>query len=85
MIVAPLLVPIGVAESSGAVAKAVVELRAIRRGDFYVLTHPEFREELQETFDEVLASLPDAEAPAGRLEVEAMRRSGKAQAQEFWR
>ena len=60
-------------------------LRAIRRGDFYVLTHPEFREELQETFDEVLASLPDEEAPAGRLEVEAMRRSGKAEAQEFWR
>jgi NADP-dependent 3-hydroxy acid dehydrogenase YdfG len=60
-------------------------LRGIRRGDFYVLTHPEFRGELQETFDEVLASLPDEEAPAGRLEVEAMRRSGKAQAQEFWR
>jgi NAD(P)-dependent dehydrogenase (short-subunit alcohol dehydrogenase family) len=59
-------------------------LRAIRRGDFYVLTHPEFREELQETFDEVLASLPDEEAPAGRLEVEAMRRSAKAQAREFW-
>jgi NADP-dependent 3-hydroxy acid dehydrogenase YdfG len=59
-------------------------LRAIRRGDFYVLTHPEFREELQETFDEVLASLPDEEAPAGRLEVETMRRAGKAQAQEFW-
>ena len=33
----------------------------------------------------MLASLPDEEAPAGRLEVEAMRRSGKAQAQEFWR
>jgi NAD(P)-dependent dehydrogenase (short-subunit alcohol dehydrogenase family) len=60
-------------------------LRAIRRGDFYVLTHPEFREELQETFDEVLASLPDEEAPAGRLEVEGMRRSGKAEAQKFWR
>jgi NADP-dependent 3-hydroxy acid dehydrogenase YdfG len=60
-------------------------LRAIRRGDFYVLTHPEFREELQETFDEVLASLPDEEAPAGRLEVEGMRRAGKAQAKEFWR
>jgi NAD(P)-dependent dehydrogenase (short-subunit alcohol dehydrogenase family) len=59
-------------------------LRAIRRGDFYVLTHPEFREELQETFDEVLASLPDEEAPAGRLEVEGMRRAGKAQAREFW-
>ena len=59
-------------------------LRAIRRGDFYVLTHPEFREELQETFDEVLASLPGEEAPAERLEVEAMRRAGKAQAKEFW-
>jgi hypothetical protein len=60
-------------------------LRAIRRGDFYVLTHPEFREELQETFDEVLASLPGEEAPADRLEVEAMRRAGKAQAKQFWR
>jgi hypothetical protein len=48
------------------------------------LTHPEFREELQEVFDEVLASLPDEAAPAGRLEVEAMRRSAKAQARAFW-
>ena len=60
-------------------------LRAIRRGDFYVLTHPEFREDLQEIFDEVLAALPDEDAPAGRLQVEAGRRSAKAQAQAAWR
>ncbi len=59
-------------------------LRAIRRGDFYVLTHPEFREELQEIFDEVLAALPDEEAPAHRLGVEEMRRSLKAQARAAW-
>jgi NAD(P)-dependent dehydrogenase (short-subunit alcohol dehydrogenase family) len=59
-------------------------LRAIRRGDFYVLTHPEFRKELREIFDEVLAALPDEEAPTDRLRIEEMRRSGKAQAQTAW-
>jgi NAD(P)-dependent dehydrogenase (short-subunit alcohol dehydrogenase family) len=59
-------------------------LRAIRRGDFYVLTHPEFREELQEIFDEVLAALPDEEAPADRLGFEEIRRSLKAQARASW-
>ena len=34
-------------------------LQAIRENRFYVFTHPEFREELREIFDEALAALPD--------------------------
>ena len=40
-------------------------LRAIRRNDFYVFTHPDHRDELREIFDETLAAFPDEPVPAG--------------------
>jgi NAD(P)-dependent dehydrogenase (short-subunit alcohol dehydrogenase family) len=59
-------------------------LRAIRRNDFYVFTHPEHREELREIFDEVIAAFPDEPVPADRLAVEEGRRSAKAHALVSW-
>ena len=41
-------------------------LRAIRRNDFYVFTHPEHRDELREIFDETIAAFPDEPVPAER-------------------
>ena len=49
-------------------------LAGIRRNDLYIFSHPEFREELKEIFDEVLDSLPREEAPADRLAFEKTRR-----------
>lgn len=57
-------------------------LAGIRRNALYIFSHPEFREELKEIFDEALDSLPDEEAPAGRLEFEKMRRAGLKQSRE---
>ncbi len=59
-------------------------LRAIVRNDFYIFTHPEFREELREIFDEALAAIPDEPAPADRLAFEDGRRAAKAQAMASW-
>ncbi len=55
-------------------------LKGIRNNDLFIFPHPEFREELQEIFDEILSYLPDEEAPADRLAVEAGRRKRKADA-----
>ena len=49
-------------------------LAGIRRNALYIFSHPEFKEELREIFDEALDSLPDEEAPAPRLEFERSRR-----------
>ena len=59
-------------------------LRAIRRNDFYVFTHPDHREELREIFDETLAAFPDEPVPADRLAIEEGRRAGKAAALASW-
>lgn len=59
-------------------------LRAIRRNDFYVFTHPDHREELRGIFDEVLAAFPDAPVPADRLAVEEDRRAAKTRALASW-
>jgi len=59
-------------------------LRAIRRNDFYVFTHPDHRDELREIFDETLAAFPDEPVPADRLAVEEGRRAGKAAALASW-
>lgn len=55
-------------------------LRGILRNDFYIFTHPEFKEELREIFDEALAALPEETPPAERLAFEDRRRALKAQA-----
>ena len=59
-------------------------LRAIRRNDFYVFTHPDHRDELRQIFDETLAAFPDEPVPADRLVVEEGRRGAKARALESW-
>jgi NAD(P)-dependent dehydrogenase (short-subunit alcohol dehydrogenase family) len=60
-------------------------LRAIRRNQFYVFTHPEFKAELREIFDEALAALPDDAPPAARLAFEDRRRALKAAARTTWK
>jgi NAD(P)-dependent dehydrogenase (short-subunit alcohol dehydrogenase family) len=55
-------------------------LRGILRNDFYIFTHPEFKEELREIFEEALAALPEETPPAERLSFEDRRRALKAQA-----
>jgi NAD(P)-dependent dehydrogenase (short-subunit alcohol dehydrogenase family) len=59
-------------------------LRAIRRNDFYVFTHPDHRDELREIFEETLAAFPDEPVPADRLAVEEGRRAAKARALASW-
>jgi NAD(P)-dependent dehydrogenase (short-subunit alcohol dehydrogenase family) len=59
-------------------------LRAIRRNDFYVFTHPDHRDELRGIFDEVIAAFPDEAVPPDRLAVEEGRRAGKERALESW-
>jgi len=51
-------------------------LAGIRRNAMYIFSHPEFKEELQEIFGEVLSALPEEGAPAERLAFEKMRRDG---------
>ncbi len=51
-------------------------LEGIKRNNLYIFSHPEFKDELREIFDEALNSLPGGEAPAGRLEFEKSRREG---------
>lgn len=59
-------------------------LRAIRRNDFYVFTHPDHRDELRGIFDEIIAAFPDEPVPADRLAVEEGRRAAKASALASW-
>jgi NAD(P)-dependent dehydrogenase (short-subunit alcohol dehydrogenase family) len=51
-------------------------LAGIRRNDMYIFSHPEFKEEMSEIFDEILSALPVEDAPAGRLAFEKTRRDG---------
>ncbi len=59
-------------------------LRAIRRNDFYIFSHPEFKEELRAIFDEALQALPDEPVPPQRLAFEEGRRSAAAAARKAW-
>jgi len=49
-------------------------LAGIRRNALYIFSHPEFKDELREIFDEALDSLPQEETPADRLAFEKSRR-----------
>jgi NAD(P)-dependent dehydrogenase (short-subunit alcohol dehydrogenase family) len=60
-------------------------LRGILRNDLYIFTHPEFRQELQGLFGDVLAALPDEPAPAERVAFEEDRRARQAQAGRGWK
>ena len=59
-------------------------LRAIRRNDFYIFSHPEFKEELRAIFDEALQALPDEPVPRERLAFEDGRRAAAAEARKAW-
>jgi NAD(P)-dependent dehydrogenase (short-subunit alcohol dehydrogenase family) len=54
-------------------------LAAVRRADFYILTHPDHGAELREIFDEILAAVPKEEPEPGRMAFEDIRRQGKAE------
>lgn len=54
------------------VGRRVVE--GIRRNDAYILTHGEFKQELREVFDEILAAFPDDEGDPVRAQIEQGRR-----------
>ena len=59
-------------------------LRGIQRNDFYIFTHPEFKEELRGIFDEALQALPDEPVPPQRLAFEQGRRAAAAEARKRW-
>jgi NAD(P)-dependent dehydrogenase (short-subunit alcohol dehydrogenase family) len=50
-------------------------LEGIRRNDLYIFSHPEFRDELREIFNEVLTALPEGYVDPQRLEFEQVRRN----------
>lgn len=57
-------------------------LEAMREDRFHIFTHPEFKDELREVFDEVLADFRDYPVDAGhakRVEFEKTRRQSYAQ------
>jgi NAD(P)-dependent dehydrogenase (short-subunit alcohol dehydrogenase family) len=51
---------------------ARIVLAGIRNNDLFILSHPEFRDGLQERMDALLASVPHTEAPAERLAQEGV-------------
>ena len=55
-------------------------LEGIRNNDLYIFPHPEFKDELREIFDEILAALPEGSADPKRLAFEEGRRQAKASA-----
>jgi NAD(P)-dependent dehydrogenase (short-subunit alcohol dehydrogenase family) len=55
-------------------------LASVKRNDFYIFPHPEFKDELRAIFDEVLAALPKGEADPKRLAFEESRRRMMAKA-----
>ncbi len=52
-------------------------LRAIINNDFYVFTHPEFKDEVREVHDEIARSFTDESADPARVAIEAPRREAK--------
>jgi hypothetical protein len=57
-------------------------LRGIQHNDFYILPHPEFKEEFQESFDEIIAALPDEPLDPRREVHEEQRRRRRREARE---
>ncbi len=55
-------------------------LDALLHNRFYVFSHPEFREELRESCDEIVAAFTDETPDSRRLAFEERRRSAKAEA-----
>ena len=59
------------------VAGKVIE--AVRANRFYIFSHPEFKDELREVFDQILAEFPDEAADPQRVAFEQGRRARYAQ------
>lgn len=57
-------------------------LQGIQRNDFYILPHPEFKDEFQESFDEILQALPDEPFNPKREVYEEQRRQSRREARE---
>lgn len=60
------------------VAEAV--LQGVRENRLYIFSHPEFRDELREICEEMVAAMPDKVPDPARLAIEEMRRKRKAEA-----
>jgi NAD(P)-dependent dehydrogenase (short-subunit alcohol dehydrogenase family) len=59
-------------------------LAGIRADNLYIFPHPEFKAEVTEIFDEILAAMPEGAADPQRLQFEEMRRTNTAKARK-WR
>jgi NAD(P)-dependent dehydrogenase (short-subunit alcohol dehydrogenase family) len=55
-------------------------LNGMLRDDPVIFTHPEFREELRESFEQIVAAFPDEPAPPERVALEEGRRAAKRRA-----
>jgi NAD(P)-dependent dehydrogenase (short-subunit alcohol dehydrogenase family) len=55
-------------------------LAGVRENRLYIFSHPEFKDEVREICEEMVAAFPDKEADPARLVIEDMRRKGKAAA-----
>jgi|GEM_PF-43359 len=49
-------------------------LNGIRNNDLFILSHPEFKDGMEERFNAILTSVPDEAFPPERLEIEAFTR-----------
>jgi len=49
-------------------------LNGIRNNDLFILSHPEFKDGMEERFNAILTSVPDEAFPAERLRIEARTR-----------
>jgi NAD(P)-dependent dehydrogenase (short-subunit alcohol dehydrogenase family) len=49
-------------------------LNGIRNNDLYILSHPEFKDGMEERFNAILTSVPDEAFPAERLQIESITR-----------
>lgn len=55
-------------------------LEGVRRNDLHIFPHPEFKDELRELFDGILAAVPDGQVDPARLAFEEGRRRRQAEA-----
>ena len=54
----------------------------MQRGDLYIFSHPDHREELRRKFDEILACFPDESPEPRRMAFEDFRRQQAAEARK---
>lgn len=61
---------------------AAATIAGIRENMFYIFSHPEFKEEVAEIFQEALDSMPEGEGDPKRLQFEIGRRAAVAEARK---